>query len=151
MATMYVCPVCEKPYRSRSGLRRHMKAKHAEGGLPAMPPPVETGAVLGMEGRAVTEGTEVIEDGVAARVAASVVGAEQSEVQPSSESPPCSAGRVARRPYLPGGVTDKEAKTACKELGIKQSDVMAYKVYHEPLKVVIIEGPVGQKRVWLQE
>ena len=38
---------------------------------------------------------------------------------------------------------------ACKALAIKPADVMAYRVY--PDKVVIIEGPVGWKRVWRPE
>ena len=35
---------------------------------------------------------------------------------------------------------------ACKALAIKPADVMSYRVY--PDKVVIIEGPVGWKRIW---
>ena len=38
---------------------------------------------------------------------------------------------------------------ACRALAIKPANVMAYKVY--PDKVVIIEGPVGWKRVWRPE
>ena len=40
-------------------------------------------------------------------------------------------------------------KTALKALAIKPADVMSYRVY--PDKVVIIEGPVGWKRVWRPE
>lgn len=38
---------------------------------------------------------------------------------------------------------------ALKSLGIKRADVMAHQVYSD--RVVIIEGPVGHKRVFLLE
>ena len=132
---MFVCEVCKKEYQSKSGLRRHVKSKHRVA-VPILPLPID---LAGGD-----EETEVAEAGGGPA-------SERSEDRPLSDRPACSAGRRPRGPWLPNGVTDKEAKTACKELGIKQADVMAYKVYHEvePLKVVIIEGPVGQKRVWL--
>ena len=40
-------------------------------------------------------------------------------------------------------------KAALKALAIKRANVMAYRVY--PDKVVLIEGPVGWKRVWRPE
>ena len=43
-------------------------------------------------------------------------------------------------------VDDKVLKAALKALAIKPDDVMSYRVY--PDKVVLIEGPVGWKRVW---
>ena len=43
-------------------------------------------------------------------------------------------------------VDDKVLKAALKALAIKPDDVISYRVY--PDKVVLIEGPVGWKRVW---
>lgn len=130
MAKKYVCRFCDKVYQSRSGMRRHLKAKHSEEGLPAIPVAVE------MAGDA--EGSE------AGRVPAS----KRSEDRPASDRPACRPPGKVDVDWLPGGVFDKEAKGACKALGISEGDVMAYRVYREPFKVVIIEGPVGQKRVW---
>ena len=39
--------------------------------------------------------------------------------------------------------------TACRGLGIDASKVMSFKVYED--KVVIVEGPVGRKRVWRRQ
>jgi hypothetical protein len=43
---------------------------------------------------------------------------------------------------------DEMLKRAMRDLGIEGKDVLSYKVYRD--KVVIIEGPVGAKRVWCQ-
>jgi hypothetical protein len=40
-------------------------------------------------------------------------------------------------------------RAAAKDLGIEWHNVMAWKVY--PDRVVIIEGPVGYKRIWNRE
>ncbi len=133
---MFVCEVCGKEYKSRSGLRRHVKSKHPSTGLRT-----DRVAVPMIETAGAAEGGK----------ARGVPASERSEDRPVSDRPACNAGRRPRPPYLPEGVADEEAKTACKELGIREADVMAYKVYHEPLKVVLIEGPVGWKRVWLAE
>lgn len=82
---MYKCEFCGREYKTRSGLRRHVKAKHP----PDLPLPLLN-----------TPGADWLE-------------------------------------------------RACQELGIKVSDILAYKVYHD--RVVIIEGPVGYKRVWLRD
>jgi len=47
---------------------------------------------------------------------------------------------------LPGDLLNRPMREACKALGIKLTDVMAFKVYDD--KVVVIEGPTGWKRVW---
>lgn len=131
---MFVCEVCKKEYQSRSGLRRHVKAKHRVVS-PVLPLPIETAG-----------GDEGTEDTKAGEGPAS----ERREDRPSSEglAPPCSVARSVGPPQSPVVVEGKEAKKACKDLGIDEDDVMAYRVYHEPLKVVLIEGPVGHKRVW---
>ena len=125
---MFVCEVCQKEYKSRSGLRRHVKSKHPSTGL-------RTGrvAVPMIDVAGGGEGSEATKAG-ALRPGSGQVG-------PASER---SDDRL---------VLEKEAKRACKALGIKQADVMAFRVYHdhEPLKVVLIEGPVGWKRVWLDK
>lgn len=38
---------------------------------------------------------------------------------------------------------------ACEGLGVHPYDVVSYRVYED--RVVIIEGPVGYKRVWWRE
>ena len=43
-------------------------------------------------------------------------------------------------------VDDKVLKAALEALAIKPENVLSYRVY--PDKVVLIEGPVGWKRVW---
>ena len=58
---------------------------------------------------------------------------------------------MAQRDVLPASLAQHMAKgdpvrAAMKALGITRENVMDYKVY--PDKVVIIEGPVGWKRVW---
>ena len=122
---MFVCEVCKKQYQSRSGLRRHVKSKHPSTGL-------RTGRVA----------VPMIETAGAAE------GGKAGALRPGSGQAGAAAERSEDRPSL-----EKEAKRACKELGINEDDVMAFKVYHDhvPLKVVLIEGPVGWKRVWLQE
>jgi len=81
-------------------------------------------------------------------VAGGAEGSEAGALRPGSGQVGPASERSDDRPVL-----EKEVKRACKVLGIKQADVMAFKVYHdhEPLKVVLIEGPVGWKRVWLDK
>ena len=118
---MFVCEVCQKEYKSRSGLRRHVKSKHPSTGL-------RTGRVaVPMVEKAVSP-----EDFGLVEVSAEVI-----------------EGLAAA-----GSQEDMDALlVACKELEVEPKDVMAFKVYHDhvPLKVVLIEGPVGHKRVWLAE
>jgi hypothetical protein len=104
----YRCSVCGKEYQSRSGLRRHVKAKHRVA-VPALP---------------VQEALEA------------PAGSEAAE---AGEGPAELRAPVQLTPEL---------VLALDGLDIDVDDVLAYKVYHEPLKVVIIEGPVGFKRVW---
>ncbi len=90
------CEVCGKAFKTRSGLRRHVKSVHGDKA------PGEVGPTVGGQSPSVKEAAE---------------------------------GAVLRE--------------ACKALGIKSKDVMAWKVYED--KVVIIEGPTGWKRVWKRE
>jgi hypothetical protein len=83
---MPACEFCGREYKSRSGLRRHVKAKH-------------TGA------------------------------------EPTASSW--------------GPAKDAPLAMALEALGVREEDVMSYKVYAD--KVVVIEGPVGYKRVWLRD
>lgn len=100
------CEVCGKGYKSRSGLRRHVKSQHPGDATP--------GEVSTKE--------------------------KTSQAGPSVPGP----GRA-----VAGALYEKALVDACKALGIKSEDVMAYKVYDD--KVVIIEGPTGWKRVWQRE
>ena len=125
----YRCSVCGREYQSRSGLRRHVKSKHRV-------------AVPVQEALEAPAGSEAGEGPAAER---SEVRAPAPEdfglVEVSAE---VIADLAAR-----GSQADLEGLlVACKELEVEPKDVMAYKVYHEPFKVVIIEGPVGYKRVW---
>lgn len=77
-----------------------------------------------------------------------------------AKHPSAGSGRVGDG-AVPAGPTKETVKAALKEskkdmlamalkgLGIKKADVMAHKVYGD--RVVIIEGPVGYKRVYLLE
>jgi hypothetical protein len=97
------CEVCGKGYKSRSGLRRHVKSKH--GG----DPPGEVGP-----------------------------NDQASEAAPTEDA-------VEVTQYAEG-MRSKPLREACKALGIKLKDVMAFTVYDD--KVVLIEGPTGWKRTW---
>jgi hypothetical protein len=97
-----VCEVCGRRYRSKSGLRRHMKAEHSR--------PVQRPAD-------------------AVRPAAG-----EGEGEPADAVRGAAGGEAAAL-----GV-------ALRALGISRGDVMSYSVRGD--RVVIIEGPVGYKRVW---
>jgi hypothetical protein len=92
---MYKCEFCGREYKTRSGLRRHVKAKHP----PDLPLPLWVDEAV-----------------------------QASEL-------------YGNHAYW--------LERACQDLGIKASDILAYKVYHD--RVVIIEGPVGYERVWMRE
>lgn len=128
VAMTYRCSVCGKEYQSRSGLRRHVKAKHRV--------PVPTLPIEGLEAAAASEAADPAEGPAA----------ERSEAPPPVEPPEGHA--LADVPEVWAADEIDEVERACDALGIDVDDVLAYKVYHEPYKVVIIEGPVGYKRVW---
>ena len=92
------CEVCGKAFKTRSGLRRHVKSVHGDKA------PGEVGPTVAV---------------------------------PIEET------------LVPDDLVSKPMREACKALGIKVKDVMAFKVYDD--KVVIIEGPTGWKRVWKRE
>ena len=97
------CEVCGKEYKSRSGLRRHVKSKHAGDTSP--------GEVARNE--------------------------QASQAGPTPADPSLSIKDAAEKAVL---------REACKGLGIKLKDVMAFTVYED--EVVLIEGPTGWKRRW---
>ena len=97
------CEVCGKAYKSRSGLRRHMKSVHGGAASPG----------------------------------------EVARNEQASQAGPTLAGQS---PSVKEAAEGAVLREACKALGIKSKDVMAFKVYED--KVVIIEGPTGWKRVW---
>lgn len=108
------CEVCGKGYKSRSGLRRHVKSVHGE---------IEA---AGEVGPSAAERSRPEDYGLV-QVSAEVI-----------------------RDLAGGSEENKEAFfAACKALGIKAKDVMAFKVYDD--KVVMIEGPTGWKRVWVRK
>ncbi len=72
---------------------------------------------------------------------------EAAEAPGGSEAGEAGGGPAAERSEA-RAPAEASLEAALEALGIDEDDVLAYKVYHEPLKVVVIEGPVGYKRVW---
>ncbi len=69
---------------------------------------------------------------------------EPEEREPEPDAP--------EKPCLLSGQPKADVKAlfaALKALGVEDHDIMAWKVY--PDRVVIIEGPVGYKRIWPRE
>jgi len=119
------CPDCGKWYKSRSGLRRHRKRVHG-GGAPALPVEMEPVPVEIVAGLGEDEEEPALGEGD------NFVGPSRSELAEARVE----GDEMAFHAALEG-------------LGIDADSVMASTVY--PDRVVIIEGPVGQKRVWMRE
>jgi len=129
--TMYECSECGKPYQSRSGLRRHMKREHPE---PVYPRAVEA-----------EQAVEIVP--VAVEI---VAGLGEDEEEPALGEGDNFVG-PSRAELAEARVEGDEMvfHAALEALRIDADSVMASSVYAD--RVVIIEGPVGQKRVWMRE
>ena len=124
----YKCPQCPKRFKSKSGLRRHKIAQH-----PFDPP--------------IADKATPHEEPVADVQDADDLMAKRDVIQDAA--PPDLDFADVQLPHGDGKDDAAALKAALKALAIKRANVMAYRVY--PDKVVIIEGPVGWKRVWRPE
>ena len=120
------CSQCGRKYATKSGLRRHMKAEHpalGEGGNyvgPSASDDLSLGEILtGGSGRVIVPGA-------------------MNEL---------SMGDIFGPAELPKGAARKVLDGALKALGIEPENVLSYAVHDD--RVVIIEGPVGYKRVYV--
>ena len=107
----YKCLHCTKTFKSKSGLRRHIKSSHAM--------------------------QHALHDEAAPH---------EEPVTDDQDARDLMAKRDAVQHARSKSDDDDAMIKACKALAIEPDNVMDYKVY--PEKVVIIEGPVGWKRVW---
>ena len=134
---MSKCPHCSKTFKSKSGLRRHVKAQHP------FDPPIVTDKAAPHE-EPLMQSQDVLTDKAALGEADAVIGPS-----PSDETDLAHLMVTDDQDARSKHDDDNAMIKALKALAIKPADVMSYRVY--PDKVVIIEGPTGWKRVWKPE
>jgi len=128
------CGECGRKYTTKSGLRRHMKAEHPALGEgenyvgPSASDDLTLEEILADRSRAVSP------NGAVGRVIVPGAGNELT------------LGDIFGAAELPKGAARKVLDRALKALCIEAGNVLSYAVHDD--RVVVIEGPVGYKRVY---
>ena len=118
------CGECGRKYATKSGLRRHMKAEHAA---------------------AVAVAELDMSDYSSDRSLEELVGGSGKVIVPGAGNE-LTMGDIFGPAELPKGAGRKVLDRALAALRIEPENVLSYAVHDD--RVVVIEGPVGYKRVY---